>query len=102
MRSKSARSLYMLSLGCPKNRVDSEVMAALLLQDGYRMVDDPAQVYIHGVQDIGGALLLNIDVAEGDVGKLIGKSGRTVGAVRVLLSAFAAKNGRRAMLEIVE
>jgi hypothetical protein len=37
-----------------------------------------------------------------DLGKLIGKSGRTVGAVRVLLSAFAAKNGRRAMLEIVE
>ncbi len=37
-----------------------------------------------------------------DLGKLIGKSGRTVGAVRVLLSAFAAKHGRRAMLEIVE
>ena len=37
-----------------------------------------------------------------DLGKLIGKSGRTVGAVRVLLIAFAAKNGRRAMLEIVE
>ncbi|TAN37478.1 MAG: KH domain-containing protein [Verrucomicrobia bacterium] len=37
-----------------------------------------------------------------DIGKLIGKSGRTVSAVRTLLGALAAKNGRRAMLEIVE
>jgi len=37
-----------------------------------------------------------------DIGKLIGKSGRTVSAVRTLLGAVAAKNGRRAMLEIVE
>ena len=37
-----------------------------------------------------------------DLGKLIGKSGRTVSAIRTLLGAVAAKDGRRAMLEIVE
>ena len=37
-----------------------------------------------------------------DVGKLIGKNGRTVGAVRTLLGTLAARQGRRAMLEIVE
>ena len=37
-----------------------------------------------------------------DVGKLIGKNGRTVGAVRTLLGTIAARQGRRAMLEIVE
>ncbi|NIP92445.1 MAG: KH domain-containing protein [Akkermansiaceae bacterium] len=37
-----------------------------------------------------------------DLGKIIGKSGKTVGAVRTLLSAIAARQGRRAMLEIVE
>ncbi len=37
-----ARSLYMLTLGCPKNRVDSEVMLGTLSQRGYRLVADPA------------------------------------------------------------
>jgi len=41
-RERSARTLYVVSLGCPKNRVDSEVMAGLLARDGYRMVEDPA------------------------------------------------------------
>jgi ribosomal protein S12 methylthiotransferase len=36
------RSLYMMTLGCPKNRVDSEVMLGTLSQRGYRLVDDPA------------------------------------------------------------
>ena len=37
-----------------------------------------------------------------DVGKVIGKTGKTVGAIRVLLNTAASKQGRRAMLEIVE
>jgi uncharacterized protein len=37
-----------------------------------------------------------------DVGKVIGKSGKTVGAIRVLLSTVAARQNRRAMLEVVE
>ena len=37
-----------------------------------------------------------------DVGKVIGKSGKTVGAIRVLLGALAARDGRRALLEVVE
>jgi predicted RNA-binding protein YlqC (UPF0109 family) len=36
------------------------------------------------------------------VGKVIGKTGKTVGAIRVLLNTAAAKQGRRVMLEIVE
>lgn len=37
-----------------------------------------------------------------DVGKVIGKSGKTVGSIRTLLGAVAAREGRRAMLEVVE
>ena len=37
-----------------------------------------------------------------DVGKVIGKSGKTVGAIRTLLGTMAAKEGRRAFLEVVE
>jgi predicted RNA-binding protein YlqC (UPF0109 family) len=39
---------------------------------------------------------------EKDVGKVIGRSGKTVGAMRTLLGAIAARDGRRAMLEVVE
>ncbi|HSA32938.1 MAG TPA: 30S ribosomal protein S12 methylthiotransferase RimO [bacterium] len=35
--------LYLESLGCPKNRVDSEVMLAALIADGWEVVDDPAR-----------------------------------------------------------
>ncbi len=37
-----------------------------------------------------------------DVGKVIGKSGKTVGAIRTLLSTVAARENKRAMLEVVE
>ena len=37
-----------------------------------------------------------------DIGKVIGKSGKTVGAIRTLISTIAARDGRRAMLEVVE
>ena len=37
-----------------------------------------------------------------DVGKIIGKSGKTIGAIRTLLSTVAARQNRRAVLEVVE
>jgi hypothetical protein len=37
-----------------------------------------------------------------DIGKVIGKSGKTVGAIRLILSTVAARKGRRAMLEVIE
>ena len=37
-----------------------------------------------------------------DVGKVIGKSGKTVGAIRTLLGTVAARQNKRAMLEVVE
>ena len=39
---RESRLLYMQTLGCPKNRVDSEVMLGTLTQRGYQLVDDPA------------------------------------------------------------
>lgn len=77
-------------------------LADLLRQMVVALVDDPAQVHIHGVQDIGGALLLNIAVAEGDVGKLIGKTGRTERSLRTILGGAAAKMGLRCELNIQE
>src|SRR2546423_245264 len=38
---QTAKSLYMMTLGCPKNRVDSEVMLGTLSQRGYQLVQEP-------------------------------------------------------------
>lgn len=48
------------------------------------------------------ATTIEVRVAEGDVGKLIGRQGRTVRAIRSLLHAASEKHRRRFVLEIVE
>ena len=47
-------------------------------------------------------LVFNIRVHESDLGKVIGRKGRTVFALRTLLSALAAKEGKRTIIEILE
>jgi len=57
-------SLYLLSLGCPKNRVDSEVMLGSLLDEGYRLVDEPKEaevILINSCAFIGEAKQESID-----------------------------------------
>ena len=48
------------------------------------------------------SIIVRIKVDEADVGKIIGKKGRTAQSLRTLLSAVAAKSGKRAILEIAE
>jgi len=60
----SARTLYLVSLGCPKNRVDSEIMLGSLLNDGYRLVDEPEKaevIVINSCAFIGEAKQESID-----------------------------------------
>lgn len=47
-------------------------------------------------------LLTEIRCHSDDIGKIIGKSGKTIGALRVLVNALASKSGRRVLLEVVE
>ena len=57
-------TLYLLSLGCPKNRVDSEVMLGTLLDQGYRLVDEPEAaevIVINSCAFIGEAKQESID-----------------------------------------
>ena len=57
-------SLYLLSLGCPKNRVDSEVMLGSLLEEGYRLVEEPQEaevILINSCAFIGEAKQESID-----------------------------------------
>lgn len=65
------------------------------------LVDYPEQVDIREV-DGERVIVFEVRLNPTDVGKVIGKSGRTITAIRTLLSSAAAKNGKRAMLEIIE
>ncbi len=65
------------------------------------LVDDPEAVHVEE-REQRGELVLALEVGEGDIGKVIGKKGRTAKAIRVLLAAAAARSDRRTSLEIVE
>jgi predicted RNA-binding protein YlqC (UPF0109 family) len=65
------------------------------------LVDRPEEVEVREVEEDGG-LVLELIVAESDLGKVIGKQGKTARAMRTLLSAATAKSRRRVSLEILE
>ena len=56
------------------------------------------------VREISGerTTVIELRVGEGDLGKVIGKGGRIANAIRTLLTAVAARQGKRAVLEIIE
>ena len=65
------------------------------------LVDNPDQVQVTEVEGEK-TTVFELRVGQGDLGKVIGKRGKTAGAIRILLSAASAKRGKRAMLEILE
>ena len=65
------------------------------------LVDEPDAVDVREVQSDGG-VLIELRVAPDDVGKVIGRQGRTIKAMRTLVHAAAIKTDRRAELEIIE
>ena len=65
------------------------------------LVDDPTQVQVTQSRR-GPIVVYRLHVAKEDMGRVIGKSGRTAKAMRTLLSSAAAKNSIHATLEIVE
>jgi len=65
------------------------------------LVDQPEEV---SVNEIGGShtTVLEVRVAKTDIGKVIGKQGRTAQEIRTILSAAAGKTRKRYMLEIAD
>jgi uncharacterized protein len=67
-----------------------------------RLVDDVESVDVREIDKGGSTAIIEVRVAESDMGKLIGRQGRTVRALRSLLFAASQKQKRRFQLEIVE
>ena len=65
------------------------------------LVDDPSSVEVKEI--IGEKVnVYELKVGKSDIGKVIGKKGKTVGAMRTILKAASTKEGKKADLEIVE
>ncbi len=65
------------------------------------LVDNPDEVNVSEVEG-NQTSILELKVAKEDLGKVIGKQGRTARAMRTLLSAASAKIHKRTVLEIIE
>jgi uncharacterized protein len=65
------------------------------------LVDDPSEV---SITEITGdkITLYELRVAKSDIGKVIGKRGRTASSIRTIINAVSTKQGKRAELEIIE
>jgi len=64
------------------------------------LVDDPDSVHVEEIEGTS-ATIYELRVSPEDMGRVIGKQGRVANAMRVLLRAAAARQGRRVTLEIV-
>lgn len=75
-----------------KNAVEKIVKALVDQTDAVEVSEKPKD----------SAVMIVVRVAESDMGKLIGREGRTIKAIRSLLYAASQKHGKRFILEIVE
>jgi predicted RNA-binding protein YlqC (UPF0109 family) len=76
-------------------------MKELIKHIVHALVDHPEQVAISEVESKQ-CTLLEIKVATEDMGKIIGKQGRTAQAIRTILNAASAKAKKRTIMEIIE
>jgi uncharacterized protein len=65
------------------------------------LVDQPEQIRVD-VHETSNSATFTLSVAAQDIGKVIGKKGKTAQAMRTLISAVAARRNKRAILEIVD
>ena len=66
-----------------------------------QLVDDPSQVSVTEFEE-GGRTRIELKVAKEDMGRVIGKGGRIANSMHILLRVAAARDGKRAILDIVE
>ncbi len=76
-------------------------MKELLTYIVQSLVDDPGQVSVTE-READGETVFEVRVAEGDMGKVIGRQGRIVKEIRVLIKAVAQKKGKKVSVDIMD
>jgi uncharacterized protein len=66
------------------------------------LVDKPDEVSVEGFEEDDGTVVLEIHVADDDVGKVIGRGGRTVSSLRTVMRAVASHQDERVLVDIVD
>ena len=77
-------------------------MDELIAELARRLVDEPGEVRVEQYEEDDGTLVYELIVAEGDVGKVIGRQGRLARALRTIVRAGGVAAGRKLALEIVD
>jgi predicted RNA-binding protein YlqC (UPF0109 family) len=66
------------------------------------LVDRPDEVTVEAFEEDDGTLVLELRVADDDTGKVIGRGGRTVSALRTVVKAAAVRDGQRVLVDVVD
>jgi predicted RNA-binding protein YlqC (UPF0109 family) len=66
------------------------------------LVDRPDEVSVEGFDEDDGTIVLEIRVAEEDVGKIIGRGGRTVSSLRTVMRAVASRQDERVLVDVID
>ncbi len=66
------------------------------------LVSDPDAVEVERFEEDDGTVILELTVADDDYGKVIGRGGRTAGALRTVVKAAGARADRRVLVDIVD
>ena len=66
------------------------------------LVDRPDEVSVEGFDEDDGTIVLEIHVAEEDVGKIIGRGGRTVSSLRTVMRAVASRQDERVLVDVID
>jgi uncharacterized protein len=82
--------------------MSSEVMRELLEYLAQGLVDHPEEVSVEQFEEDDGTIVLELCVAEGDYGQVIGRGGRTAHALRTVVKAAAVNEKRRVLVDIVD
>jgi uncharacterized protein len=66
------------------------------------LVADPDAVEVTEVEEIEGEVVLEVEVAEDDLGRVIGRGGRVVNALRSVMKAAATREDKRVVVDILD
>jgi predicted RNA-binding protein YlqC (UPF0109 family) len=66
------------------------------------LVADPEAVQVTEVEEIEGEVVLELEVAEDDLGRVIGRGGRVANALRSVMKAAAAREDKRVVVDILD
>ena len=77
-------------------------MEDLLTYLARSLVDRPDEVSVESFEEEDGTIVLELHVADDDAGKVIGRGGRTVAALRTVVKAASVRQGRRVLVDVVD